>query len=170
VAVKILLADDSAPAKSQGKKILEDAGYEVVACSNGLEAQRKIAESRPDLAILDIFMPGYSGLELCDRLRADPATASLPVILTVGQMEPYRREEGDQVRASAVVIKPFGDEELISAVRNLIGAPGASVARKAFGAAAARGGKPLLEWWDPAAEAIERSIAAAQLRRGTPGS
>ena len=72
--MNVLLADDSVPAQNMGKKILVDAGYGVLTASNGLEARRKIAESVPDIAILDIFMPGYTGLEICERLRASAAT------------------------------------------------------------------------------------------------
>jgi len=121
--LNILLADDSVPAQNMGKKILVDAGYKVLTVSNGLEALRKIAETIPDIAILDIFMPGYTGLELCERLRASAATATLPVILTVGKLEPYRPEDGEHVHSNAVIVKPFAAAELISAVRSLIGAP-----------------------------------------------
>jgi CheY-like chemotaxis protein len=124
--LNILLADDSVPAQNMGKKILLDAGYMVVTASNGLDALRKIKESTPDIAILDIFMPGYTGLELCERLRAHQETASLPVILTVGKLEPYRPEDGEHVRSNAVIVKPFAAAELISAVRSLIGAPEAA--------------------------------------------
>ena len=124
--LNILLADDSVPAQNMGKKILTDAGYHVLAVSNGLEALRKIAEITPDIAILDIFMPGYTGLEICERLRANVATASLPVILTVGKLEPYRPQDGEQVHSNAVIVKPFAAAELISAVRSLIGAPEAA--------------------------------------------
>jgi CheY-like chemotaxis protein len=121
VLLKVLLADDSVPAQNMGKKILVDAGYDVLTASNGLDALRKINEAPPDIAILDIFMPGYSGLELCARLRGATPTAALPVILTVGKMEPYRSEDGEQVKSNAVIIKPFAAAELISAVRSLIG-------------------------------------------------
>ncbi len=121
MALHILLADDSVPAQNMGKKILTDAGYDVTTASNGLEALRKIAVTVPDLAILDIFMPGYTGLELCQKLRASVATATLPVILTVGKLEPYRAEDGEQVHSNAVIVKPFAAEELVSAVRSLIG-------------------------------------------------
>jgi CheY-like chemotaxis protein len=121
VALKVLLADDSVPAQNMGKKILTDAGYDVLTVSNGLEALRKIADLIPDVAILDIFMPGYTGLEVCERLRASAATAELPVILTVGKLEPYRPEDGEHVRSNAVIVKPFAAAELISAVRSLIG-------------------------------------------------
>jgi CheY-like chemotaxis protein len=106
-----------------GKKILIDAGYDVLTVGNGLEALRKIAEAVPDIAILDIFMPGYTGLELCERLRASAATAALPVILTVGKLEPYRPEDGEHVHSNAIIVKPFAAAELISAVRSLIGSP-----------------------------------------------
>ncbi len=121
--LNILLADDSVPAQNMGKKILMDAGYGVVTVSNGLEALRKIADAVPDMAILDIFMPGYTGLEICKRLRSSAATASVPVILTVGRLEPYRPEDGEQVQSNAVIVKPFAAAELISAVRSLIGGP-----------------------------------------------
>lgn len=123
MALHILLADDSLPAQNMGKKILVDAGYDVTTVSNGLEALRKIADTVPDIAILDIFMPGYTGLEVCQKLRNSLATSTLPVILTVGKLEPYRAEDGERVRSNAVIVKPFAAAELISAVRSLVGGP-----------------------------------------------
>lgn len=128
MALTILLADDSVPAQNMGKKILSDAGYEVLTVGNGLEALRKLAETVPDIVILDIFMPGYSGLEICQKLRASAATAALPVILTVGKLEPYRPEDGESVHSNAVIVKPFAAAELISAVRSLIGGPPSAIA------------------------------------------
>ena len=127
MAYKVLLADDSVPAQNMGKKILIEAGYDVMTVSNGLEALRKIADVMPDIAILDIFMPGYTGLEICERLRAKPATAELPVILTVGKLEPYRPEDGEHVGSNAVIVKPFAAAELTAAVRSLIGVRRAEV-------------------------------------------
>jgi CheY-like chemotaxis protein len=114
--VHILLADDSVPAQNMGKKILAEAGHDVVTASNGRDALRKIEEKRPDLAILDIFMPGYSGLEICERLRADGSTAALPVVLTVGKLEPYRQQDAEKARSSAVIIKPFVGAELLKVI------------------------------------------------------
>ena len=114
--MKILLADDSVTAQNMGKKILSEAGHEVLCVSNGAAALKKIAEQEPDLVILDIYMPGYSGLEVCQRLKEGPGTAALPVVLTVGKLEPFRKEDAQRVRAEALIIKPFEATELAAAV------------------------------------------------------
>ncbi len=67
--LRILFADDSMTAQNMGKKILSEAGYDVVAVSNGAAAVKKIAEQKPDIIILDVYMPGYSGLEVCEKVR-----------------------------------------------------------------------------------------------------
>src|SRR5690242_21826685 len=99
-----------------GKKILSEAGHEVVCVSNGAAALKKVSEQEPDLVILDIYMPGYSGLEVCQRLKEGAATANLPVVLTVGKLEPFRKEDAQRVRAEALIVKPFEASELAAAV------------------------------------------------------
>ena len=93
MARKILLADDSVTAQNMGRKILADAGYEVVTVNNGSAALKKIAELKPDLVILDVYMPGYSGLEVCQRLKESSDSSRIPVLLTVGKLEPFKPEE-----------------------------------------------------------------------------
>ena len=119
LARKILLADDSVTAQNMGRKILADAGYEVIAVNNGSAALKKIAELKPDLVILDVYMPGYSGLEVCQRLKEAPETARIPVLLTVGKLEPFKPEEAQRVRAEAFIVKPFEASELLSALSKL---------------------------------------------------
>ena len=114
--MKILLADDSVTAQNMGKKILSEAGHEVVCVSNGAAALKKVSEQEPDLVILDIYMPGYSGLEVCQRLKEGPGTGHLPVVLTVGKLEPFRKEDAQKVRAEALIVKPFEASELAAAV------------------------------------------------------
>ncbi len=121
MSLKILLADDSMTAQNMGKKILSDAGYEVIAVSNGAAAVKKIAEHRPDLAILDIYMPGYTGLEVCERVKSTLESSRTPVLLTVGKMEPYRPEDGTRVRADGVIVKPFEATDLLAVVEKLAG-------------------------------------------------
>lgn len=119
MGIKILLADDSVTAQNMGKKILSEAGHEVVTVSNGAAAAKKIAELKPELVLLDVFMPGYSGLELCEKLRNAAETSKLPVLLTVGKLEPHSPQDVARVKADGVIIKPFEASDLTSAVERL---------------------------------------------------
>jgi CheY-like chemotaxis protein len=131
VALKILLADDSMTAQNMGKKILVDAGYDVVAVSNGAAAIKKIASEHPDIAILDEYMPGYTGSEVCERVKASVETAKMPVLLTVGKMEAFDPEKANKVHADGVMIKPFEASDLIAAVQ--------AIAQRLLAPAPARG-------------------------------
>ena len=119
MARKILLADDSVTAQNMGRKILADAGYEVITVNNGSAALKKIAELKPDLIVLDVYMPGYSGLEVCQRLKEAQETSRVPVLLTVGKLEPFKPEEAKRVRADGFIVKPFEASELLSALSKL---------------------------------------------------
>ncbi len=119
MARKILLADDSVTAQNMGRRILTDAGYDVITVNNGSAALKKATEQKPDLIVLDVYMPGYGGLEVCQRLRETQDTARIPVLLTVGKLEPFKPEEAKRVRADAYVIKPFEASELLAALTKL---------------------------------------------------
>ena len=119
LARKILLADDSVTAQNMGRKILADAGYDVITVNNGSAALKKIAELKPELIILDVYMPGYSGLEVCQRLKDSPETARVPVLLSVGKLEPFKPDEAKRVRAEGYIVKPFEASELLSALSKL---------------------------------------------------
>ncbi len=117
MSLRILFADDSVTAQNMGKKILTEAGYDVVAVSNGAAAVKKIAEQKPDIIILDVYMPGYSGLEVCEKVRGSIETLKTPVLLTVGKMEPYKPEEANRVRADGVIVKPFEASDLLAIMK-----------------------------------------------------
>ena len=119
MAKRILLADDSVTAQNMGRKILSDAGYDVVTVNNGSAALKKIAEQKPEIIILDVYMPGYSGLEVCQRLKEAPETSPIPVLLTVGKLEPFKAEEAKRVHADAFIIKPFEATELLTVLAKL---------------------------------------------------
>jgi CheY-like chemotaxis protein len=119
LARKILLADDSVTAQNMGRKILADAGYDVVTVNNGSAALKRITEIKPDLIVLDVYMPGYSGLEVCQRLKDTAETAHIPVLLTVGKLEPFKPEEARRVRADGHIVKPFEASELLTAITRL---------------------------------------------------
>jgi twitching motility two-component system response regulator PilH len=133
LARKVLLADDSVTAQNMGRKILTDAGYEVVTVNNGSAALKKISEAHPDLIVLDVYMPGYSGLEVCQRIKESRETNQIPVLLTVGKLEPFKQDEARRVRADAFIIKPFEASELTAALSKLEGKLGAPVATRKEG-------------------------------------
>lgn len=115
----VLLADDSVTAQNMGRRILTDAGYEVITVNNGSAALKKIHEIRPDLIVLDVYMPGYGGLEVCQRLKESGDTTKIPVLLSVGKMEPFKADEAKRVRADAHIVKPFEASELLAALAKL---------------------------------------------------
>ena len=117
---KILLADDSTHAQRMGTKILSAEGHEVTAVSNGQAAFKLLKGFVPDLIVADIFMPGRSGYELCQLVKADPQLSYVPVLLIVGAMEPYDPEEGKRVGADGVVTKPLESSDLIATVQRLL--------------------------------------------------
>jgi CheY-like chemotaxis protein len=119
LARTVLLADDSVTAQNMGRRILIDAGYEVITVNNGSAALKKIHENRPDLIVLDVYMPGYGGLEVCQRLKESNETTKIPVLLTVGKMEPFKSEEARRVRADGHIVKPFEASELLAALTKL---------------------------------------------------
>jgi CheY-like chemotaxis protein len=119
LARKILLADDSVTAQNMGRKILADAGYDVLTVNNGSAALKKVGEHKPDLIVLDVYMPGYSGLEVCQRLKDIGETARIPILLTVGKLEPFKPEEAKRVHADGFIVKPFEASELLAALSKL---------------------------------------------------
>jgi CheY-like chemotaxis protein len=102
-----------------GRRILMDAGYEVITVNNGSAALKKIHESRPDLIVLDVYMPGYGGLEVCQRLKESTETMRIPILLSVGKMEPFKADEAKRVRADGHIVKPFEASELLAALTRL---------------------------------------------------
>ena len=100
------------------KRILEGAGYEVVEAPNGVVALAQMVKSRPGLVVTDLMMPVMGGAELIARLRSDPETESIPVVVVSSQGEVSSNV------ADAVVMKPFEPGELLETVRVLAGAGG----------------------------------------------
>lgn len=118
MALTILLADDSMTAQKMGKDILVSAGYEVIAVSNGAAAAKKLAE-KPDIIILDVFMPGHTGLEICEKVRASMDISKTPVLLTVGKMEHFDPQDSARVKADGLIVKPFEATDLLATIKKL---------------------------------------------------
>lgn len=113
---KLLLADDSITIQKVVELILAEEDFEIRTASNGEEALAAIPSFRPDVILADIEMPKMNGYQLCEKIKRDPATSSIPVILLTGAFEPVDEELTKQVGADDVLTKPFESQELISKI------------------------------------------------------
>lgn len=101
---------------------LELEGHDVVTASDGRQALDRAHDADPDLVLLDIMMPEIDGFEVCERLRADPATATLPVVFLSARAHEADLVRGTKVGADAYVTKPFDPMELMELIARLHGA------------------------------------------------
>jgi adenylate cyclase len=115
----ILVVDDLAPNVRLLEAVLSPKGFRVATASSGAEALDVLGKEYPDLVLLDILMPGMDGYEVCRRIREDPGTAFLPVIMITasGEEEKIRAIESG---ADDFVNKPFDQAELLARVRSLV--------------------------------------------------
>ena len=119
---RILVADDSITTRTLEENVLSAAGYDVVTAPDGAEALRLVEAGGIDLVVTDVEMPRMTGLELCARIRASRANASLPVIIVSSLDRPEHRAAGMEAGADAYVTKSsFEQGELIALVERLIG-------------------------------------------------
>ena len=116
MARKLLLADDSITIQKVGELVLAEEGFEIKAVNNGEEALAAAATFKPDIVLADIEMPKMNGYQLCEKLKMNPSTKDIPVILLSGAFEPLDEELARQVKADSFVIKPFESQELISKI------------------------------------------------------
>jgi two-component system, OmpR family, alkaline phosphatase synthesis response regulator PhoP len=120
----ILTVDDDDRIRRLVQFNLQRAGYRVSTAGDGVEALDQIGQERPDLVLLDINMPRMDGIEVLRRLRADPETAALPVILLTAKAQDEDILEGKRSGADYYLTKPFSPVELLSVIREALGAPG----------------------------------------------
>lgn len=118
--VTVLLAEDDADIRLFVTIKLRQVGYEVRAFEDGLSALASARDNQPDLALLDIMMPGMSGLDVCRELRADPATSEVPIILLTARAQESNIEDGFAVGADDYIVKPFSPGELASRVHAVL--------------------------------------------------
>ena len=117
---RILVVEDEAALSLLLTYNLEAEGYGVSRAERGDDAEVMLAESTPDLVILDWMLPGVSGFELCRRMRAREATRDLPVIMLTARGEESERVRGLSIGADDYVVKPFSVPELMARVRSLL--------------------------------------------------
>lgn len=118
----VLLIEDEANIAEALRFILSRDGWQVTVVVDGEAALAAVAQVRPDLVILDLMLPGMSGLEILTALRADPATVALPVMMLTAKGQGRDREAAERAGVSAFMTKPFDNSEIRAKVRDLLGA------------------------------------------------
>lgn len=114
----VLIVDDDPEIRELIRYTLDDC--EVRTAANGDDAMSEVAEQAPDVVVLDIMMPGISGLRVLELWRADPVTADLPVILLTAKAQESDVDRGFQLGADDYVVKPFSPLELARRVAAVV--------------------------------------------------
>ena len=129
---RVLIVEDEPDIRDLLAHHLERDGYQVAKSRDGADALRQVKNSSPDLVLLDLMLPEMSGLEVCRRLRQDPATSALPIVMLTAKGEEVDRILGLELGADDYIVKPFSPKEVVARVRAVlrrsgVGAPGAPI-------------------------------------------
>jgi two-component system alkaline phosphatase synthesis response regulator PhoP len=124
---RVLIVEDEPDVAELIRYNLVRDGYEVVTAANGADALKRAREARPDVILLDIMVPQLNGWEVCRRLRQDPETQAIAVIMVTGRAEEGDKVLGFELGADDYVTKPFSPRELVARIR-AVGRRGRSAA------------------------------------------
>lgn len=117
---KILVVDDTKDMADHINRVLSDQGYAVSIAADADEALESVKREKPDLFILDVQLPGLSGLKLCEILRKDVATSATPILMLTILRAESQKVQGLQSGADDYLTKPFGSKELVARVMALL--------------------------------------------------
>ena len=120
---RVLVVDDDDVIRQLITVNLELEGFEVATAVDGQDCLDRVKEVQPDVVTLDIMMPRLDGWETASRLRADPDTAGIKVVLLSARAQEADLERGSRIGVDAYLTKPFDPDELIEVVRRLAGLP-----------------------------------------------
>ena len=130
MASRVLIVEDERDIRDLVLFHLEREGFQVSSASSGEEALRQVRHASPDLVLLDLMLPAMGGLEVCRKLRQDPATVALPIVMLTAKGDEVDRVLGLELGADDYVVKPFSPKELLARVRAVLRrakpAPGAA--------------------------------------------
>ena len=119
-AGRVLVVDDTEEDRRLLNRLLTAEGYTVTTAADGLSALRTVSEAAPDIILLDVMMPGMTGFEVCQRLKGNPATRLIPVVLVTSLSEREDKIQGINAGADDFMSKPANPHELRARVRSLV--------------------------------------------------
>jgi len=117
---KILVIEDYHETAQLIENIFKMKGFEVVLAYDGASGLEKAAAEKPDLILLDVMMPGMSGVEVCKKLKSDPATSKIPVVMVSVKTASEDIGEGKEAGADDYVVKPFDPADLVKIVEKYL--------------------------------------------------
>ncbi len=117
----VLIVDDNAESRDFVASIVRARGFEAEGVADGASALERIAERRPDVVLLDVVLPGMSGMEVLDRIRANPDHADIPVILITGRSSDDDLLAGYKFGADYYISKPFAPRQLLHGLSLVLG-------------------------------------------------
>ncbi|MFA4837257.1 MAG: response regulator [Dehalococcoidia bacterium] len=117
---KILITEDDPSFIRAISHILTKEGYEVLNATNGLVGLMMAQKEKPDLLVLDVMLPGLDGFEVCNRLRADPKTARLPILMLSAKGQDADKSTGMKVGADMYLTKPVDRAVLLSTIESML--------------------------------------------------
>ncbi len=120
MAKTILIVDDSASMRQLVTFALKDAGYEVIAATDGRDALNKLGGAKADMVVTDLNMPNMDGIELIKQLRKSPAHKFTPVVMLTTESQEGKKQEGKAAGASGWIVKPFTPEKLMEVIKKFI--------------------------------------------------
>ncbi len=118
---KIVIADDEPNILVSLEYLMKREGYEVVLARTGIEALEAIRREKPALVLLDVMMPGKSGYEVCQAVRADEALAGVKILMLTAKGRDTDTAQGLGVGADGYMTKPFSTKDLAARVREMLG-------------------------------------------------
>jgi two-component system phosphate regulon response regulator PhoB len=117
---KILIIEDEKSIRDMLRTLLSRSGFEISESATGLECEADIRHTPPDLILLDWMLPDISGIELAKRLKRDPQTRKIPIILVTAKGEEEDKVKGLECGADDYVTKPFSPKELVARIKALL--------------------------------------------------
>jgi phosphate regulon transcriptional regulator PhoB len=120
MASRVLIVEDERDIRDLVLFHLQREGFQVSSASSGEEALRQVRHASPDLVLLDLMLPAMGGLEVCRKLRQDPATVALPIVMLTAKGDEVDRVLGLELGADDYIVKPFSPKELLARVRAVL--------------------------------------------------
>ena len=120
MAKKILAVEDSPTILAIIKTLLQDAGYEVIAATDGQDALNRARKEKADLIAMDLMLPKLDGYKVCAMLKFDEKYKKTPIIILIARADEKDKKMGQEVAADAYITKPFQPENLLSKIKELI--------------------------------------------------